>query len=410
MTVLGNKVIIKKIYMNNPVANNEKSEIAVVIPVYNNHETLRDVVKRTLEVQDTVIVVDDGSTIPVKNILEGLLHKIHLVRHDKNKGKGKAILSSVSVALKLGMTHIVTVDADAQHHPEDIINFIPMIKKNPFAILVGCRDFSSPNIPGSTRFGRKFSNFWLRLQTGKSLGDAQSGFRAYPLFVLENLNLREKRFSFEIEVLVKAAWAGIELMDVPVSVYYPHKDKRVSHFNKFSDNLQLTILNTHLTMRSVLPWPHRKIINDEMSGKKISVLHPIRSIRSLLTEQVSPEKLACAAALGVFLGTLPLIACHTIAIIFATGFLRLNKVAAISASQLCMPPLVPAICIEIGHFILNGHFLTEISVKTIGYQAIDRLLEWVIGSIIFAPVIAVITGLVVYIMSFNILRDKNAGQ
>jgi len=396
--------------MNNPATNNENFKIAVVLPVYNNPETLREVVERTLDVQDTVIVVDDGSTIPAENILDGLLHKIHLIRHDKNMGKGRAILSSVSVALKLGMTHVLTVDADAQHHPEDIINFIPLIKKNPFTIFVGCRDFTSPNIPGSTRFGRKFSNFWLRLQTGKSLGDAQSGFRAYPLFVLENLNLREKRFSFEIEVLVKAAWAGIELMDVPVSVYYPHKDKRVSHFNKFSDNLQLTILNTHLTMRSVLPWPHRKIVNDEMSGKKITALHPIRSIRSLLTEQTSPGKLASAAAIGVFLGTLPLIACHTIAIIFVTGFLRLNKVAAISASQLCMPPFIPAICIEIGHFVLNGRFLTEISVETIGYQAIDRLLEWVIGSIILSPVIAAITGLVVYLISFNILRNKNAGQ
>ncbi len=396
--------------MYNIGANTENSKIATVIPVYNNPETLLDVVKRTLDVHDTVIIVDDGSTIPAGNILKEFLHAIHLVRHEKNMGKGVAIRSSVPVALQLGMTHIITIDADGQHDPEDIINFLPVIKDNPSSVLVGYRDFTSSDIPGSTRFGRKFSNFWLRLQTGKSLGDAQSGFRAYPLFVLENLKLREKRFSFEIEVLVKSAWAGIELIDVPVSVYYPPGDERVTHFNKFSDNLQLTILNTHFTMRSILPWPHKKIVCDEKSEKKISALHPIRSIKALLTEQTSPGQLAAAAALGVFLGTLPLIACHTIAIIFAAGFLRLNKVASITASQLCMPPFIPAICIEAGHFILNGRFLTEISVKTIGYQAIDRLLEWVIGSIIVAPVIAAGTGALVYLISVSIIRGKNAGQ
>ena len=66
-----------------------------------------------------------------------------------------------------------------------------------------------------------FSNFWFRLQTGQVLGDTQSGFRGYPLAVLERLKLREKHYAFEIEVLVKAAWGGIKLDEVNISVYYP---------------------------------------------------------------------------------------------------------------------------------------------------------------------------------------------
>jgi hypothetical protein len=67
------------------------------------------------------------------------------------------------------------------------------------------------------------------------------------------------------------------------------------------------------------------------------------SIKTLLTENITPGQLAMAGALGVFLGSLPLIAVHTIAILFAAGYFRLNKVAALAASQLCMPPIVPAL-------------------------------------------------------------------
>jgi len=131
-------------------------------------------------------------------------------------------------------------------------------------------------------------------------------------------------------------------------------------------------------------------------------------LKALLTENASPEKLAAAGALGVFLGALPLIACHTIVIILATGFLRLNKVVAVTTSQLCMPPIVPALCIEAGYFMRNGRFLTEISLDTIGYQALQRLYEWLIGSFIIGPVMGFIVGIIIYIMALLIVKGKRA--
>ena len=226
--------------------------------------------------------------------------------------------------------------------------------------------------------------------------------------MLEKLKLCEKHYAFEVEVLVKAAWGGIKLHEVNISVFYPPAGERVSHFHLIRDNLQLSLLNTRLTLRSIFPLPHRQILEKTDSAEKISILHPVRSLKKLLGENASVEKLAAAGALGVLLGALPLIACHTIAILFAAGFFRLNKVAALSTSQLCMPPVVPAICIELGYFLRHGRFLTEVSIKTLGYQGLDRCYEWLIGSLLLAPILALFVGGIIYLMGFFIKKVTRA--
>jgi glycosyltransferase involved in cell wall biosynthesis len=378
----------------------------IVIPLYNHAATVRDVARRALAVHDRVLVVDDGSTDGGGYTLRGL--DVQLVRHEVNRGKGAAIMTAAREAARMGMTHIATIDADGQHDPADLPALLEALRGDPLGIVVGKRDFETANVPGSSRFGRKFSNFWLRLQTGRTLQDTQSGFRVYPLAVLEGLKLGESRYSFEIEVLVKAAWAGIALRDADISVYYPPAGKRVSHFDKFRDNLRLTLLNTRLTMRSVLPWPHRRIVRGQEGRVKVSLFHPVRSVRLLLTENASPGQLAAAGAVGVILGAAPLIACHTIAILFTAGFFRLNKVAAISASQLCMPPLVPALCIEAGYFLRHGEFLTEASWRTLGHQGLERLYEWLIGSLLVGPLLGAAAGGIIYGIAITLKREKSA--
>lgn len=387
------------------MSGNNHIKIIILVPVYNNPETIRDVVTEIMYFHKKVMVVDDGSDRKVAGILSGL--DVHVVRHDQNMGKGAAILTGAEKARSLGYTHIITIDADGQHDPCDLPKLISAVEKDPKAVIVGKRNFEDAEVPGASVFGRKFSNFWLRVQTGRSIGDTQSGFRAYPLDVLNELNLNERHYSFEVEVLVKAIWSGITVLEVDVNVYYPGGNKRVTHFLKFKDNLRISLLNTKLTLRSVLPWPHRKIIFDKEEEKIVSIWHPVNSIRALLTENTSPEKIAFAGATGVFLGALPLIACHMIVIIMVSSFLRLNKVVALSTSQLCMPPFMPAICIEAGYFFRNGRFLTEISMETIGYQAIDRIYEWLLGSLVIGPLAGLVVGLVMLIMAGIIKKGRN---
>ena len=198
------------------------------------------------------------------------------------------------------MTHIVTLDGDGQHRPEDFRAFLPVIDEEPNAIVVGTRSFNR-DTPVLSRFGRQFSNFWLRLQTGAVVHDTQSGFRAYPVALLRNLALHEKGYSFEVEVLAKAAWAGVPIREVSVHVSYPPKTERVSHFSLIRDNLRLTVLNTRLTVRALLPLPHGRISGGEKSDT-ITIVHPLRSLTFLLKENLFPRPLALAGALGVFLG------------------------------------------------------------------------------------------------------------
>jgi glycosyltransferase involved in cell wall biosynthesis len=381
----------------------ESLKVFIVIPVFNHGKTLREVVVRAVKTGAQVMVVDDGSTDGGLETLSGL--EVITIRHPENQGKGAAILTAAREAERLGMTHIVTLDADGQHNPADFSLFLPLIRENPQALVVGTRIFDKKASPLLSRFGRSFSNFWFRVQTSSSIKDAQSGFRAYPVGVLTWLKLNDKRFSFEVEVLVKAAWAGIEIKEVDISVQYPPSRERVSHFHLIKDNLALGLLNTRLTMRAVLPLPHKQFIPTENGLENISIFHPLKSLR-ILSKNTSPALLAVSAGMGVLIGTLPLVGFWTLTVLIAANYFGLSKIAALSSNQLCNHPVVPALCIELGYFFRHGRFLTEFSLNTLGYQGLERIFEWLIGSLVLAPVFGLITGGLIYILAWSIAKGK----
>jgi len=394
---------IRKDAMNE--SESRKIRPLIVIPVYNHAGTLRDVVVRALSVCKDVLVLDDGSTDGSAEVIKGL--PIHLVRHEKNRGKGAAILTAAREAERLGMTHIITLDADGQHNPADFPKFLPVIQENPLAIVVGKRILKNTKIPISSRFYKHFSNFWFRVQTGISLKDTQCGFRAYPVAVLIWLDIHDKGYSFEEEVLVKAAWAGIPFKEVEVSIYYPPRGERISHFRFFRDSLARAMLNTRLTIWSIAPIPSKQFMLIENESEKITVRHPVESLRILLRRKISQSQLAISAGLGVLIGTLPLVGFWTPAVLITASYLRLNKYVALVASQPCNHPVVPALCIEAGYFIRHGKFLTEISLNTLGYQALERIFEWIIGSLVLGPLFGVLTAGLIYGITFSLKKEKS---
>ncbi len=369
-------------------------DILIVIPVYNHGQTVFKVIDHCRRIHDRILVVDDGSSDLDREQIAA--SRVRWVHHGRNRGKGAAILTAAYIARQDTVTHIITIDADLQHDPDDIIHFIEAIKKDPRALFVGKRDFSGTSIPKMSKFGRQFSNFWFRVETGYSIGDAQSGFRAYPVFLFNHLKFSQNHYSFEVEVLVKASWSGFPVKDINISVYYPPADKRVSHFRGFRDNLRLTHLNALLLFRSVMPLPHKKIIMDADPG--FSIFRPVISIRKFLAHNISPFEIALAGATGIILGILPLIFMHTIVILLVAGFFKLNRLVAVGTSQICMPPLMPALCIETGYFITHGGvFLTDISYETLGNQALHRIYEWLIGALILAPVLGALSFALIYV-------------
>ena len=247
--------------------------ICVVIPTYNNGGTIGRVVEETLAECDDVIVVNDGSTDATASILSGF-NGITLVTLTKNSGKGAALKAGFRKAMDMGFAYAITLDGDGQHYPKEISRFLQANREHPWSLIVGSRqshngalgfaacyhrDARLPRCenrlegqPEGSRFANQFSNFWFWVQTGRKLSDTQTGYRLYPLKRLHGLSLLTSRYEAELELLVFASWHGVELVEIPVDVYYPPKEERVSHFRPGKDFARISVLNTVLCFLAVV--------------------------------------------------------------------------------------------------------------------------------------------------------------
>jgi len=320
--------------------------------------------------------------------------------------RGNTILAAVQTARQNGKSHILILENDESYTANDLQKIISCVQNFPDAVITGNRNFKDANATWLERFLRKLSNFWFRLQTKQVLKDSTSSLRAYPIYIFDHLKFYQKGLGFEVEVMVKSSWANMDLKEVELDGFYRSPHHRGTFFKRLWNVIYITALNFHFTMRSITPIPHRKILVREDKHENISILSPIQSLKALLTENTSPKQLAAAGGMGVFWGTVPFIGLQTILILVTSNFFRLNKVAAVSASHLCMPPIVPALCIETGYYMRYGRFLTEISLETMGYQAFERLFEWFLGSLILAPLLSITFGLLIYLSTILIQRRK----
>jgi len=211
-----------------------KGKFAVIIPVYNHEQTVTAVVKQALELNWPVFVVDDGSTDSTREIVAAL-SGVQRLRHDENRGKGAALLAGFAQAAKVADWGI-TIDADGQHRPEEALNLVDAIPTGLRPIVVGRRTgMTGTHVPWTSRFGRSFSNFWVRVSGGPRMRDSQSGFRIYPLPEAMNLGVIARRYQFEVEILVRAGWNGIPVIEAPVGVRYAAAGERISHFRPAAD-------------------------------------------------------------------------------------------------------------------------------------------------------------------------------
>lgn len=378
--------------------------IAAVIPLYNNPDTILAVTQHCRQHLDKVVVVDDASTRLPADFEQSLRNLgVTLLRHDVNRGQGAATMTALAELDRQNVDYIITLDADGQHSPDDIPAFLEQIRlhgQNRDVIFVGNRDFNTPNVPNSSKFGRSFSNFWVRLECGAACGDTQSGFRAYPVKPLARLRCLSSRYAFMVEVLVRAVWGGLRLQDIPITVTYQPRETYISHFRPFMDNLRFSLLHTWLVTRRLLPWPHPRLIPKPPRPPYPSPFrHPLQFLRYLLSESATPLGLAVSAAVGTFLAVLPLMSCHMVVILYVCIRLRLNKVMALAIQNLFMPPLSPFLCIELGFFMQHGQFLREATLQTIVRELHLRLLDWLLGSLVLAPLFALLTGTLTYLVA-----------
>ena len=220
-------------------------KICVLIPAYNCEKTIRNVIISIMLYTADIIVVNDGSTDNTESVIKEF-DNIILVSYPKNKGKGYALKKGFDKAAESGFTSVITFDADGQHLSEDLPLFLDIVGQAPESMLIGTRNFNNPNIPKGNIFANKFSNFWVTVQTLRLLPDTQSGFRLYPIWKMKKMRPLTNRFEAETELLVRCAWRGISFHTIPITVHYPPKNERISHFRPKKDFLRISLLNTCL--------------------------------------------------------------------------------------------------------------------------------------------------------------------
>lgn len=371
----------------------------VIIPTYNNQNTLKRVIDGVLEITNEIIIVNDGSTDDTQDIL-AQYNQVQQIHFEKNIGKGFALRKGFEKALEVGYSHAITIDSDGQHYPEDLLLFLEFAEKHPETLVIGSRNMNQEGVPNKSSFGNKFSNFWFWFETGISLKDTQSGFRLYPIQKMSK-TWYTKKFEFEIEAIVRSAWKGIDVCNIPIQIKYD-ANERVSHFRPFKDFSRISVLNTILVFIAIFYIKPRDFFN---RFKK-------KSLRDFFIEDVvgsndSPKVKATSIALGVFIGIIPIWGFQTITVIFLAITFRLNKLLAFAGSNVSIPPMIPIIVftsLKIGGLVLNNDVPEEEVSTVVNFGS--HLLEYIVGSFILATISAVIIWFISYFLLLKFKRKS----
>lgn len=352
----------------------------VLIPTYNNAGTLAAVVGSVREVVGDVVVVNDGSTDDTKRILASI-DGIRVIDYAENRGKGYALKLGLRKAYEWGYRYAITIDSDGQHHADDIPAFLDAIEQRPDSLIIGARNLAAENMPSQNTFANRFSNFWYKVETGQTLADTQSGFRLYPLERLHDVRFITGRYEFEVEIIVRAAWRGVNVENIPIKVYYPPAEERVSHFRPLRDFTRISILNTALVVCALLcyyPWRFVRALT--WSNIKAFV------DRHIIHSSDSNAKMAASIGWGVFCGILPIWGYQLVVAGLTAHFMRLNKVVAMVFSNVSIPPMIPFILygsMVAGAWTLgieNVFALGAVSLETVGRS----VGQYVVGSVVLA--------------------------
>lgn len=376
-------------------------KVCVLIPTYNNHKTLQRVVDGVLHYTTNVIVINDGSTDSTAEILKQY-SQIEVLSVYPNKGKGNALRVGFKKARELGYDYAITIDSDGQHFPDDIPVFIENLEQsNQPVLLIGNRNMNQDGIPKKSSFGNKFSNFWFWFETGIKLDDTQSGYRMYPLQYIPKRYFTNK-FEFEIEIIVRTAWKGVAVKNIPIKILYDPAE-RVSHFRPFKDFTRISILNTVLVIITLLYIKPRDFFR---SFKKKSFKQFIKE--DILESNDSNFVKSASIALGVFIGIAPLWGFQTFLAIFLAVLFKWNKVLSFAFSNISIPPMIPFIIfasLKVGALFVGGN-TPLFSENKLTFETVkNHLAQYLIGSFVLAIVTAAIFGFTSYFL-LTISKNK----
>ena len=241
----------------------------LIIPFYNHIDQFKAFFPYIKDLNIKILISNDGSnssqTKELKSICKN--NNFFYIEQSKNAGKGQALVQAFRWAFTHNFTHALQIDADGQHSTKDIPKFLDLSQKNPHSLICGIPLFDC-SVPKHRKYGHKLTTFWTHVETLSThkIQDALCGYRIYPLKPIFSIlpSLKFMRMGFDIEILVKAYWNNIPIINVETKINYP--DTGLSHFKLLRSNLEISLLHSYLCTISFYYNPKR-IINSFFKPK-----------------------------------------------------------------------------------------------------------------------------------------------
>lgn len=231
----------------------------VLVPIHDHGDTIGEVVAGLAPAGLPCLVVDDGSGPATREALEAVAKEhpfVEVLRRPRNGGKGAALKTGYRAAHARGHTHVVQLDADAQHDPADVPRFVAALRAHPQAMVLGVPVFDA-SVPRVRLAARQISRglVWLACLS-RAIPDPLCGFRGLPLAPLVTLLDRQgtgDRMDFDPELLVRLHWEGLPVVPLPTRVVY--RPGGLSHFSLLRDYPHLAGLYARLAAGMLVRAP-----------------------------------------------------------------------------------------------------------------------------------------------------------
>jgi glycosyltransferase involved in cell wall biosynthesis len=231
-----------------------------IIPNYNHHLKIEETIQELSGFDIPIIIIDDGSDQQTKDVLNQVIKHfscVSMITHEKNQGKGAAVINGLVKAREIGCTHGIQVDADGQHNLLDIKKLIKCSNDFPKALVSG-RPIYDDSVPKSRLYGRYITHFWVWVETlSFKVIDSMCGFRVYPVEASVKLINDVKigtGMDFDTDIMVRLFWRNVEMKFIATKVIYP--EDGLSHFNALNDNILISWLHTRLFFKMLLISPY----------------------------------------------------------------------------------------------------------------------------------------------------------
>jgi len=218
------------------IENKIYNKYCVIIPAYNAADAISDLIKviHKLNPPLKIFVIDDGSVDGTFDNAKAF-QQVSVYKHDFNRGKGEAIKTGIKEARSGGFQYAIFIDADLQHDPHLIEEFILIREQKDIDLVLGKRSFLKTKMPFHRILSNSITSFMISLRTGCRVHDSQCGYRLVDITKVPIGNITETGFQFESEFLIKMLSSGLKYCEIPIPTIY---NKSTSSINNLMDTIK----------------------------------------------------------------------------------------------------------------------------------------------------------------------------